>query len=144
MYMTGTTSPHYARSTAANPMPAAPSLHYPHHQHYAGGSSLSPPAPHTMPAPHHHHQHQHPSSQNLSFPPSVYDDHIPPSLSNASAFHTSRYLAAASVSASAITNGAEERERKRRISHSAMERRRRERTNNIINELKALIPASAT
>ncbi|KAJ2698726.1 hypothetical protein FB645_005560 [Coemansia sp. IMI 203386] len=36
--------------------------------------------------------------------------------------------------------GAEERERKRRISHSAMERRRRERTNNIINELKALIP----
>ncbi|KAJ2378746.1 hypothetical protein IW150_000605 [Coemansia sp. RSA 2607] len=35
---------------------------------------------------------------------------------------------------------AEERERKRRISHSAMERRRRERTNNIIDELKALIP----
>ncbi|KAJ2661077.1 hypothetical protein IWW48_002632 [Coemansia sp. RSA 1200] len=144
MYMTGTTSPHYARSTAANPMPAAPPLHYPHHQHYASGSSLSPPASHIMPAPHHQHQHQHQhsSGQSLSFPPSVYDDHIPPSLSSASAFHTSRYLAAASISASvsAMTNGAEERERKRRISHSAMERRRRERTNNIINELKALIP----
>ncbi|KAJ1951447.1 hypothetical protein EC988_004041 [Linderina pennispora] len=35
---------------------------------------------------------------------------------------------------------AEERERKRRVSHSAMERRRRERTNTIINDLKELIP----
>ncbi|KAJ1673421.1 hypothetical protein EV182_005267, partial [Spiromyces aspiralis] len=35
---------------------------------------------------------------------------------------------------------AEERERRRRISHSAMERRRRERTNHIINELKFLVP----
>ncbi|KAJ2725013.1 hypothetical protein GGI07_001582 [Coemansia sp. Benny D115] len=35
---------------------------------------------------------------------------------------------------------AEERERKRRISHSAMERRRRERTNAVINELKFLVP----
>lgn len=34
----------------------------------------------------------------------------------------------------------EERELKRRISHSNMERRRRERTNNIINELKDLVP----
>ncbi|KAJ2162275.1 hypothetical protein GGF46_000766 [Coemansia sp. RSA 552] len=37
-------------------------------------------------------------------------------------------------------SSAEEREHKRRISHSAMERRRRERTNDIINELKDLIP----
>ncbi|KAJ2082829.1 hypothetical protein H4R24_001287 [Coemansia sp. RSA 988] len=40
----------------------------------------------------------------------------------------------------AIGSNAEERERKRRVSHSAMERRRRERTNNIINELRGLIP----
>ncbi|PIA18707.1 hypothetical protein COEREDRAFT_85161 [Coemansia reversa NRRL 1564] len=39
-----------------------------------------------------------------------------------------------------IGSNAEERERKRRVSHSAMERRRRERTNNIINELRGLIP----
>ncbi|KAJ2799828.1 hypothetical protein H4R20_004281 [Coemansia guatemalensis] len=40
----------------------------------------------------------------------------------------------------AMGSNAEERERKRRVSHSAMERRRRERTNNIINELRGLIP----
>ncbi|KAJ1892155.1 hypothetical protein LPJ66_006508 [Kickxella alabastrina] len=36
---------------------------------------------------------------------------------------------------------AEEREHKRRKSHSQMERRRRERTNAVINDLKALIPS---
>ncbi|KAJ2259269.1 hypothetical protein GGI13_000052 [Coemansia sp. RSA 455] len=40
----------------------------------------------------------------------------------------------------AASSSAEERENKRRTAHSAMERSRRERTNNKINEIRSLIP----
>ncbi|KAJ2775727.1 hypothetical protein IWQ57_000228 [Coemansia nantahalensis] len=40
----------------------------------------------------------------------------------------------------AMGGNVEEREQKRRVAHSAMERRRRERTNNVIDTLKAMIP----
>ncbi|KAJ2551629.1 hypothetical protein EV175_003620, partial [Coemansia sp. RSA 1933] len=116
MYMASTTPPHFARSTA-NPAPTSPHR-YPQYQRYGDGSSLSPPS-----RPEYH-----------PYPPLAYSDYAPP-LDSVSAFHSPRDHAS-----SAARSGAEERERKRRISHSAMERRRRERTNNVIGELKDLIP----
>ncbi|KAJ2397534.1 hypothetical protein GGI23_003502 [Coemansia sp. RSA 2559] len=118
MYMTSTTAPPFARRTAAaNPAPAPPHR-YPPHQRYADGSSLSPPS----------------RSEYRPYPPPAYDEYATP-LPSTPLFHSPRYHAAPAAS-----GGAEERERKRRISHSAMERRRRERTNNVIGELKDLIP----
>ncbi|KAJ1907154.1 hypothetical protein LPJ81_000943 [Coemansia sp. IMI 209127] len=118
MYVASTTSPPFARRTAAaNPAPAPPHC-YPPHQRYADGSSISPPSrPGYRP-----------------YPPPAYDEYAAP-LTSTPVFHSPHCHASPAAS-----GGAEERERKRRISHSAMERRRRERTNNVIGELKDLIP----
>ncbi|KAJ2211060.1 hypothetical protein EV179_005793 [Coemansia sp. RSA 487] len=131
MYTVSTASAHFSRSsTAANPVPASP-RRYSLHQRYPDTSFLSPPDTQLLPA---FQNHQPPSRPGYhSYAPPAYEDYASPLLSEPT-YHGPRYHAAAT------SNSAEERERKRRISHSAMERRRRERTNNVIDELKALVP----
>ncbi|KAJ1642674.1 hypothetical protein J3B02_005622 [Coemansia erecta] len=99
----------------------------------AAGSQRYPPH-HLYYQNQHQHQHQHAARPHYG---AAYSHH--PYLSPASAA-VDDGSQRSPLQLHLPLAGAEERERKRRISHSAMERRRRERTNNIINELKALIP----
>ncbi|KAJ1995768.1 hypothetical protein GGI25_000746 [Coemansia spiralis] len=120
--------------------PSHLSIHYP-----SCGSPYSPRNVPAHPDQHHHYSYPTPTAAVPTAPmsashkrPSTYGSFASPPLS-APAFHGPHYH----NHVSSTENGgskAEERENRRRISHSAMERRRRERTNNIINELKELIP----
>ncbi|KAJ1961606.1 hypothetical protein GGI12_003160 [Dipsacomyces acuminosporus] len=115
-----------------HPPPGAPNGGFYH------GQSIPLPPPHGPP----HHPHPPPYfAQQQQQPPLLYDDRAHhPALGPNATMDGPWSSAATDIRFRVPITNAEERERKRRISHSAMERRRRERTNTIINELKGLIP----
>ncbi|KAJ2836618.1 hypothetical protein FBU31_001330 [Coemansia sp. 'formosensis'] len=76
---------------------------------------------------------------------SFYGHYHPAVPEDRALYHQKQYYHASAATGTfhpgtAKASSAEEREKKRRDSHSAMERRRRERTNNVLDELKDLIP----
>ncbi|KAJ2003228.1 hypothetical protein GGI04_001824 [Coemansia thaxteri] len=138
------------RSTGQPHQPPAPTSPgaYPHHAtgpfhgQYMHSPAYAEGAPH-QPATSAHGVYP----QYYQEPPAAvgYDDRTHHHASGAMIAEVGSWAATAASSGtfhpgSMAAGNAEEREQKRRVSHSAMERRRRERTNNIISELRGLIP----
>ncbi|KAI8325833.1 hypothetical protein GQ54DRAFT_178270 [Martensiomyces pterosporus] len=152
-------APHFVRSTGQQQQPLPEYPRHPHHHHHSASfpDQYSPkdtvpaqqqPVHHPgfhhrhsipPPPPHLHHPHPH-FQQQYPYPPQPHASNPPVSVDGAAMDGGPWASAASDIRFRVPIMNAEERERKRRISHSAMERRRRERTNTIINELKNLIP----
>ncbi|KAJ1732516.1 hypothetical protein LPJ61_002009 [Coemansia biformis] len=103
------------------PPPASHGGHYAHSDYYRYGRV------HSYPSPMHAHHARSPAYDDcMSAPAHLL---VSPTAEQGDA----RFPAP-------TASNAEERENKRRVAHSAMERRRRERTNSVIDKLKAMIP----
>ncbi|KAI8325832.1 hypothetical protein GQ54DRAFT_330636 [Martensiomyces pterosporus] len=114
----------------------SPGHYHQHHRHSASS------VPHPYQPQHHSHNHSYSYSYNHSMP--IPPPHTP---------HMQTSRPAGPVSSSPVTPPgirpvfpgsrpltAEEKEMKRKVSHSAIEKRRRERTNAVLRELQNIVP----
>ncbi|KAI9262639.1 hypothetical protein EDC94DRAFT_608710 [Helicostylum pulchrum] len=127
---TTTTNATSQRILPKSPTPTQASL-APTYNYFPYPMQLSPQLHPTSHSPSHHHQQQHPGSVSpLPFQPIG----ITPRNNSVSSSTTT-------TTATTTTTTADQREQARKVSHSAIERRRRERINDKIIQLKELIPA---
>ncbi|KAJ2228511.1 hypothetical protein IWW45_006579 [Coemansia sp. RSA 485] len=154
-YLHGTSHP-----SAAYPEPSSAGAYGQHYQHHHQSSAYRSQAPPYHNGHHHHHLYSMTAPSSIPMTTSNAIGHLHPS-SMASLAHgdaaSTMYLHPGSVPLSASTspvvppgarstNGssrpltAEEKEIKRKVSHSAIEKRRRERTNAVLRELQDIVP----